>query len=176
MPNVIFDPRFQQYQSNNNPGYKSNNGPFSTNGNRGIIIYTSGTIPTNMNELAVWNDIPGAYIFSSNLLLHWASWNGSNVNIDFADSVSPDYGQVSLNTDAAIADASGTAAEFLYYQTAASQNVEPLRTTDIYAAISGSVSLTGGGGDLVIDNLSIVAGSSYSIAQWRHKIYQDFTY
>jgi len=175
MPDVIFDPRFQQYQAGTS-AYIGASGPFSNNASRGILIYTAGTVPTDMNELAVWNDIPGGYIPSANLLIHWASWNGSLVYIDPTLTVAPDLGQVTVTTDAALAVASGTAAEFIYYQMSGSTAAAPTRTTLVQSAISGSVSLTGGGGDLVIDNLSIVSGSSYSVALWRHKIYQNFTY
>jgi len=174
MPNVVFDPQFQLYQSGAS-GYIGASGPFSNNGSRAIAIYTAGTIPTDLEELVCFNDIPGAVISNAGLLLHWSSWGGHTISITAA-TTAPDLGQVSVVTSAALALQNGTAAEFLYYTTVGSAATVPARTTLLSSAVSGSVSLTGGGGDLVIGNLNIVSGASYSVSQWRHKVYQDFSY
>lgn len=174
MPDVVFDPQFQKNQGGAS-GYTGGSGPFYGSGSRAIAIYTAGTIPTNLEELVCFNDIPGAIIPDSSLLLHWSSWGGHTISI-VAATVPPDLGQVTVTTSPALALQNGTAAEFLYYTTTTSAAAVPARTQILSAAISGSVSLAAGGGDLVIDNLSIVSGSSYSVSQWRHKVYQDFTY
>lgn len=174
MPDVVFDPQFQLNQGGTT-GYIGASGPFYNNASRAIAIYTTGTIPTNLEELVCFNDIPGAVIPNSGLLLHWSSWGGHTINIT-AGTVAPDLGQITVTTSPALALQTGTAAEFLYYQTTLSAASTPSRTTILSAAISGSVTLAGGGGDLVIDNLNIVSGSSYSVSEWRHKVYQDFSY
>jgi len=172
MPDVLFDPRFRSQKSDAS-GYTGSAGPFYSSGNRAIAIFTAGVLPTNMEEFVCFNDIPNAVIPNAGMLLHWTSWDGHTIAITGGGLTD---GLITLTTSAALAIQSGTAAEFLYYGTDATATTKPTPTQVIRYAVKGSVTLAGGGGDLIINNLNIVAGSSYSIAQWRHRVFQDFSY
>ena len=169
MPDVLFDDKFRS-RASNTQGYTGASGPFYTSGQRAIAIYKAGTLPANLDHIAVYNNVPGAYIPDTNLLLHLTSWGGVTISIAAAATVG-NYGLVELTTSAALALETGTAAEFLYYQVNS-----PINLGTVHGAISGSVTVSGGGGDLVIDNVNLVQGASYSVSQWRHKVFQDFTY
>jgi hypothetical protein len=169
MPDVLYDPQFQSRISNTQ-GYIGASGPFYTAGSRAFAIYTAGTLPADLSELIVYGNIPGAFKPDANLLLHLTSWGGVTISVT-SDTTVGNYGLITVTTSAGLALESGTAAEFLYYNTSSFND-----DSTLYAAVAGTVSLAGGGGDLVIDNVNLVQGASYSISQWRHKVYQDFTY
>ncbi len=170
MPDVLYDPQFQSRISNTQ-GYIGGSGPFYRSGFRAFAIYTAGTLPADLSNLIAYGNIPGVIKQDANLLLHLTSWNGITIDVSNDDTVG-NYGLITVTTSAGLALETGTAAEFLYYNT-----TNYINDTDILnAAVAGTVSLAGGGGDLVIDNLNLVQGASYSISQWRHKVYQDFNY
>lgn len=169
MPDVLYDPQFTA-RSSQSQGYTGASGPFYNGGNRAFAIYTAGTLPADLSELLVYGNIPGVIKQDASLLLHLASWNGITISIS-SDNTVGNYGLITVTTSAGLALESGTAAEFLYYNTSGFND-----TSALFSCVAGTVSVSGGGGDLVIDNVNLVQGSSYSISQWRHKVYQDFTY
>jgi hypothetical protein len=170
MPDVLFDPKFRA-RSSQSQGYIGASGPFYSSTNRAFAIYKAGTLPVDLDELVVFGNIPGVWRADTNLLLHLASWNGVTISVTSNNTVG-NYGLIEVTTSAGLALETGTAAEFLYYNTNNPYDEEGT----LAALVAGSVTLSGGGGDLVIDNLNLVQGSSYSVAQWRHKVFQDFTY
>lgn len=72
-----------------------------------------------------------------------------------ATSASPSVATASAITSDATADATGTAGWFRAYD-----------STGV-AVIDGSVTASGGGGDLQLDSTSIVAGGSIAISSWQ---------
>jgi hypothetical protein len=71
-----------------------------------------------------------------------------------ATTASPSVATASAITSDTSADASGTAGWFRAYDSAAT------------AIIDGSITATGGGGDMTLDNTSIVAGGTIALTSW----------
>ena len=71
-----------------------------------------------------------------------------------ATNASPSVASASAITNDSSADASGTAGWFRAYDSTGA------------AVIDGSITATGGGGDLTLDTVSIVAGGVISITSW----------
>ena len=71
-----------------------------------------------------------------------------------ATTASPSVATASAITSDTNADATGTAGWFRAYDSAAT------------AIIDGSITATGGGGDMTLDTVSIVAGGTIAISSW----------
>lgn len=71
-----------------------------------------------------------------------------------ATTASPSVATASAITSDTTADATGTAGWFRAYDSAAT------------AIIDGSVTATGGGGDLTLDSVSIIAGGTIAMTAW----------
>lgn len=71
-----------------------------------------------------------------------------------ATTASPSVATASAITSDSTADASGTAGWFRAYDSAGT------------AIIDGSITASGGGGDMQLDNVNVVAGGTISISAW----------
>ena len=71
-----------------------------------------------------------------------------------ATSANPSVATASAITSDTNADATGTAGWFRAYDSAA------------VAIIDGSITATGGGGDMTLDNVSVVAGGTIALTGW----------
>ncbi len=174
MPEVTFDPQFKA-RSAGTSGYLASAGPYSTSLWNGFAVYAAGTLDTDLETMLIYNDIPGFVIPDTGLLIKWESHVETHT-ITAVQTGSVDLGLITLTIAGAVAVETGVAAEFVWFQTNTSKSTQPTDTQDVNALMTGAVSVSGGSGDLVIDNVNITSGSSYSISQFRHKIYQDFQY
>jgi len=170
MPDVIFDTEFKQDLMNGlGPG-----GPTDTeiwSRTTGIAIYTSGNLP-NLSTITLYSDIS-----STGRLIFWESHpslgNLATTEVDFNN----DPGLLLYSSGFKNADLTGVASDFILYTipTLSAGNI-PSAGDPLGWCMTGTVTASGGGGDMVIGNTSIVSGTPYNIGSWQFRVLGDFTY
>lgn len=165
MPEVLFDSAWRDHIAS--WCFANANGRYGLY--VGFSVYEAGSIIGSVNSIDTNDNAANA---TTGRLVYWPidtvdlylDNNGGNLN-SYDNST-----EVLLSASARAASASGVAAEFLYWGSPSTYgNINCL-------AITGTVSVSGGGGDVVIADTSIVSGQKYRLQNIKFQFFKDFTY
>jgi len=173
---VVFDFAFM-----NNSGADftatSTGRPFQSNLWMGVMIFTSVPVLNQaaLDAITTKGDIEA--ISPAERLVYWQNQDDTSTQMAFIqpDAVSNPHLQT-LTTHVFTASNTGTAAQFIMWK-----NNSTIKTSDpgagsgVEGIMSGTITGTGGGGDMVIANTSIVSGLEYRV-NWTMRMYDAFTF
>lgn len=134
-------------------------GRFSGNDGYAFIRFMSGTIPSDFSGLTNGAALSSQVLWESDNI-----WSSHGSLSDWANGY--------LQTTYSAATQTGTVEWFWYF---ANQNTTSTSGNTI-GNIIGSVTATGGGGDITVPSTTITSGKNYRVDQWRLDFAEDYTY
>ena len=136
----------------------------------GFSIFKNNGATAMLNSINTLNDADNLITVSSDMLIYWPAGTVSIIWNDNGDNSSNSNNELTISAPSRTASATGTASEFLYFGGAGNNG------TYSCVAIAGTVSSTGGGGDVVIADTNIISGQAYRLQNLRFDFFKDFTY